>query len=69
MLFATEGIESDEDLAKPMVGIASIWYVAFVLSRKSKKTWLIERTLTFVRAGTKAIRELEDEASTIQRVF
>lgn len=26
MLYATEGIETDEDLSKPMVGVASIWY-------------------------------------------
>lgn len=26
MLYATEGIDKDSDLAKPMVGIASIWY-------------------------------------------
>ncbi|KAK9900708.1 dihydroxy-acid and 6-phosphogluconate dehydratase [Cystobasidium minutum MCA 4210] len=26
MLYATEGIENEEDLAKPMIGIASIWY-------------------------------------------
>jgi dihydroxy-acid dehydratase len=25
MLYATEGINDEEDLAKPMVGIASIW--------------------------------------------
>ncbi|TIB67624.1 dihydroxy-acid dehydratase [Wallemia mellicola] len=26
MLYATEGIETDKDLTKPMVGVASIWY-------------------------------------------
>ncbi|KAG8946838.1 hypothetical protein FRC04_011385 [Tulasnella sp. 424] len=26
MLFATDGIEKDEDLSKPMVGVASVWY-------------------------------------------
>jgi hypothetical protein len=27
MLYATEGIDSDSDLAKPMVGVANVWYV------------------------------------------
>ena len=26
MLYATEGIYGDEDLKKPMVGVASVWY-------------------------------------------
>jgi dihydroxy-acid dehydratase len=26
MLFATEGVDTDADLEKPMVGVASIWY-------------------------------------------
>ncbi|KAF5352967.1 hypothetical protein D9758_007937 [Tetrapyrgos nigripes] len=26
MLYATDGIKSDEDLSRPMVGIASVWY-------------------------------------------
>ncbi|KAG8905370.1 hypothetical protein FRB99_009039 [Tulasnella sp. 403] len=26
MLFATDGVETDEDLGKPMVGVASVWY-------------------------------------------
>ena len=26
MLYATEGIESDEDLKRAMVGVASVWY-------------------------------------------
>lgn len=25
MLYATEGIENDEDFNKPMVGVASVW--------------------------------------------
>ena len=25
MLYATEGIEADSDLSKPMVGVASVW--------------------------------------------
>lgn len=28
MLYATDGIDSPEDLAKPMVGIANVWCVA-----------------------------------------
>lgn len=28
MLYATEGIRSDEDFDKAMVGVASVWYVA-----------------------------------------
>lgn len=27
MLYATDGIDSDKDLAKPMVGIANVWLV------------------------------------------
>jgi dihydroxy-acid dehydratase len=27
MLYATEGINNDEDFNKAMVGVASIWYV------------------------------------------
>lgn len=26
MLYATEGIENDEDFNKAMVGVASVWY-------------------------------------------
>jgi len=26
MLFATEGVETDADLGKPMIGVASVWY-------------------------------------------
>lgn len=26
MLYATDGIDSEEDLAKPMVGVANVWY-------------------------------------------
>ena len=26
MLYATEGIDSDEDLTRAMVGVASVWY-------------------------------------------
>lgn len=26
MLYATEGIDSEADLAKPMVGVANVWY-------------------------------------------
>lgn len=29
MLYATEGITSDADFNKAMVGVASVWYVAF----------------------------------------
>ena len=31
MLYATDGIETDADLKKPMIGVASIWY-ALLLS-------------------------------------
>jgi hypothetical protein len=27
MLYATEGVSTDEDLNKAMVGVGSIWYV------------------------------------------
>lgn len=27
MLYATEGIDSDADMQKAMVGVASVWYV------------------------------------------
>lgn len=27
MLYATEGVDSDEDFSKAMVGVASVWYV------------------------------------------
>jgi len=26
MLYATDGIDSESDLAKPMVGVANVWY-------------------------------------------
>lgn len=26
MLYATEGVENDEDFNKAMVGVASVWY-------------------------------------------
>lgn len=29
MLYATDGVNSEEDLKKPMIGIGSVWY-AFV---------------------------------------
>ena len=32
MLYATEGIASDEDFNKAMVGVASVWYVIFLRS-------------------------------------
>jgi dihydroxy-acid dehydratase len=35
MLYATEGIETDADLNKAMVGVASVWYVARLLCRMS----------------------------------
>lgn len=28
MLYATDGITTDEDFNKAMVGVASVWYVA-----------------------------------------
>lgn len=27
MLYATDGIDSEADLAKPMIGVANVWYV------------------------------------------
>jgi dihydroxy-acid dehydratase len=31
MLYATEGINKDEDFNKAMIGVASVWYVAMLL--------------------------------------
>lgn len=32
MLYATDGIETDEDFNKAMVGVASVWYaLSFIL--------------------------------------
>ena len=32
MLYATEGVNSDEDFTKAMVGVASVWQVIFIRS-------------------------------------
>lgn len=31
MLYATDGVSSDADFNKPMVGVASVWYVFDIL--------------------------------------
>ena len=38
MLYATDGIRSDGDFNKPMVGVASVWYVLFL---RQLLLWLI----------------------------
>lgn len=39
MLYATEGVNVDEDLNKPMVGVASVWCVTSFLSSYTLTEW------------------------------
>ena len=50
MLYATDGIASDEDFNKAMVGVASVWCVPGFVS-------LLSRSHPFCAQGMKATRE------------
>lgn len=58
MLLATQGVDSTSDLGKPMVGVASVWQVIFVLVRvrsklvlgmKAIRTFYMRNMLVFIR--------------------
>lgn len=55
MLFATEGIEKDEDLSKPMVGVASVWSVNFIRCVR----WDVKSYAVLIVKGMKATRQFK----------
>ncbi|ORX36440.1 dihydroxy-acid/6-phosphogluconate dehydratase [Kockovaella imperatae] len=63
MLYATDGIENDEDLQKPMVGVASVWYEGnpcnkhiLELGKRVKKS-LSDAGVTAYQFGTVAVSD------------